>query len=109
MYSANVVMVAVQGLGDGPARVVAGTRMSNWDKCLCVLESMKKPRIVRYFTSCPSCLAAIDQVMAVGFMNGAMHIFRIDGALDEDAPFVGDEVIDVGKVHSYSFTKPDYV
>jgi hypothetical protein len=103
------MICAVQGLGSGPARIVAGTCMSKWDKCPCVLESMKKPRIFRYYTSYPSCLAAVDQVMAVGFLRGAMHIFRTDAAFDEDALLAGGEVIDVGKALPYSFTDPNYV
>jgi hypothetical protein len=83
----RVVLGFVQGLGNGPAGVLAGT----WEGPICLLERLNKPRPLgtsleeqplKYVPI--TCLAATDEVVVNGFYNGALRVIRMNTPLEQN-------------------------
>jgi hypothetical protein len=73
-----------QGLGEGPAEVLAGTD----DGDICLLERAQQDHPIRwtlgdrpYDGVSVNCMAAIDQVVVAGYSNGDMRVIRMDTPL----------------------------
>jgi hypothetical protein len=68
-----------QGLGDGPAQVLAGTG----NGYICLLEHADQPHPVRWtlgnqLYSSVNCLAANDDVVVAGYRNGHVRVLRMN-------------------------------
>lgn len=84
-FSTTALMNAglVQGVGEGPDRILAGTKHGT----ICMWEWAGDPQQLPICWSLSdhlcyglklSCLAATDQVVVSGFQKGALQIMRID-------------------------------
>jgi hypothetical protein len=71
-----------QGLGEGPAKVLAGTE----DGRICLVESEDQPHRVHWTLGGRqyddtririTCMAATDQVVVAGYGNGDMRVSRM--------------------------------
>ncbi len=72
-------------MGEGPARVLVG----QWNGDVSVRESMKKPVPLFSISRGIKCMAASDEVVAIGSVDGDMRIVRMDTALSENASTEG--------------------
>jgi hypothetical protein len=72
----------VQGLGEGPAKLLAGTTLGH----ICLLERQNDPEFRDWVLGFPppypgvpvTALAATDAFVVAGYGNGAMRISRMD-------------------------------
>lgn len=79
----HIIIGFVQGVGEGPERILAGTTAGS----ICMWDCGDDPQQLPICWSlgdhaCPfaavSCLAATDQLVVNGFKDGALRIMRVD-------------------------------
>jgi hypothetical protein len=71
-----------QGLGPGPAAILVG----NWHGDVFLMQSGKKPVALCSISGGLTCLAATDELVVLGSVDGDLRFLRMDTLLSEGWP-----------------------